>query len=49
MFEENSLAPLMENASGSANLCVTVTGDVVHQKVDEATPFLQNGEKINDF
>jgi hypothetical protein len=49
MFEENCLAPLMENASGSAHLSVAVTGDVVHQKVNEATSFLQNGKKIDDF
>ena len=49
MFEENSLAPFMENASGSANLGVAVSGDVVHQKVDEATSVLQNGEKIDDL
>jgi hypothetical protein len=49
MFEENGLAPFMENASGSAHLGVAVCGDVVHQKVDEATSLLQNGEKIDNF
>jgi hypothetical protein len=49
MFNENGLAPFMKNAAGTAHLGVAVCGDVVHQKVDEATSLLQNGEKIDNF
>ena len=49
MFEKNRPAALMKNASGSANLSVAVWGDVVHQKVDEATSLLQDGKKIDDL
>jgi hypothetical protein len=49
MFEENGLAPFMENASGSAYLGVAVCGDVVHQKIDEAASLLQDGKKIDFY
>ena len=49
VFEEDRLAALVENASGSANLGIAVSGDLIHQKIDEATSLLQDGEKIDDF